>query len=184
MTINKTNCMNIGIFCSANANIDPDFFQMTRDLGAWIAKNAHSIVFGGCNLGLMECVAKAVHEGGGNVIGVVPSIVEKGGRASEYVDVKILCDNLSDRKDLIISRSDAIIALPGGVGTLDEIFTVLAAASIGYHDKKVILYDMKGFWQPLLRMLGEMRSAGVLRDGFSEHLLVAENLDEIGHFLR
>lgn len=176
--------MNIGIFCSANANIDRDFFEMTRELGAWIAENAHSIVFGGCNLGLMECVAQAVHEGGGTVVGVVPSIVEKGGRVSEYVDVKILCDNLSDRKDIIIGRSDAIVALPGGVGTLDEIFTVLAAASIGYHNKKVILYDMKGFWQPLLRMLGDMRTAGVLRDGFDEYLLVAENIDEIARFLQ
>jgi len=176
--------MNIGIFCSANADIDQDFFSLTRELGTWAAKNGHSIVFGGCNLGLMECVAKASREAGGYTIGVVPTIIEQGGKTSEYVDVKIMCDNLSDRKDLLVAHSDAIIALPGGVGTLDEIFTVLAAASIGYHDKGVILYNMKGFWQPLLDMLDRMKAAGVVRDGFDKHLLVANNLDEIDHFLQ
>lgn len=175
--------MKIGVFCSANADIAPDFFRLTRELGAWMAREGHSLVFGGCNLGLMECIAEAVKSGGGTTIGVVPTIVEKGGRTSEHVDVKVLCDNLSDRKDLIINRSDAIIALPGGVGTLDEIFTVLAAASIGYHNKSVILYDMNGFWQPLLAMLEQMRLAGVLRDGFSENLLVAKNLEDIARLL-
>lgn len=175
--------MKIGIFCSANTDIDPDFFQLTRELGAWMALHDHSLVFGGCNLGLMECIAETVKGGGGTTIGVVPSIVEKGGKASDHVDVKILCDNLSDRKDLIINRSDAIIALPGGVGTLDEIFTVLAAASIGYHNKSVILYDMKGFWQPLIAMLDEMKAAGVLRGGFDQHLSVAKNIEDIARLL-
>ena len=124
--------MNICIFCSANSNLPTEYFDRTRELGAWMGANGHTLVFGGCNLGLMECVAEAVHNAKGMTIGVVPSIVEKGGKVSEHVDVKILCDNLSDRKDLMIQRSDVIIALPGGVGTLDEIFTVLAAASIGY----------------------------------------------------
>lgn len=171
--------MDICVFCSANADIDPDFFAKTRELGRWLAENGHTLVFGGCNLGLMECVARAAHEAGGRTVGVVPSVVEKGGRASGYVDVKIMCDNLSDRKDLMIGRSDAIIALPGGVGTLDEIFTVLAAASIGYHHKRVILYDMKGFWQPLVDMLGRMRSTGVLRGDFDNHLVVAATLGEV-----
>jgi len=179
----KNNVMNIGIFCSANADIDPDFFRLTREFGAWMALHRHQLVFGGCNLGLMECIAEAVKQGGGTTVGVVPSIVERGGRASRYVDVKVLCDNLSDRKDLIISRSDVIIALPGGVGTLDEVFTVLAAASIGYNNKSVILYDMKGFWRPLLTMIDEMKAAGVLRSGFEQHLLVAENLDDIAHLI-
>ena len=145
--------MNICIFCSANSNLPTEYFDRTRELGAWMGANGHTLVFGGCNLGLMECVAEAVHNAKGMTIGVVPSIVEKGGKVSEHVDVKILCDNLSDRKDLMIQRSDVIIALPGGVGTLDEIFTVLAAASIGYHNKRVILYNIGGFWNSLIAML-------------------------------
>ena len=171
--------MNICIFCSANSNIPTEYFERTSELGTWMGANGHTLVFGGCNLGLMECVAKAVHEAKGMTVGVVPTIVEKGGKVSEYVDVKILCDNLSDRKDLMIERSDVIIALPGGVGTLDEIFTVLAAASIGYHNKRVILYNIGGFWDSLIAMLDDLKARGVLRAGFEDTVKVAHTLDEI-----
>lgn len=130
-------------------------------------------------MGLMECIAKAAHEAGGRTIGVVPTIIEKGGRMSEYVDIHIPCDNLDDRKALMVAQSDINIALPGGVGTLDEIFTVCAAASIGYHQKKVILYNMKGFWNSLLQMLDDLEQKGVIRDGFHSQLLVANSLEEV-----
>ena len=171
--------MNICIFCSANSNIPTEYFERTSELGTWMGANGHTLVFGGCNLGLMECVAKAVHDAKGMTVGVVPTIVEKGGKVSDYVDVKILCDNLSDRKDLMIERSDVIIALPGGVGTLDEIFTVLAAASIGYHNKRVILYNIGGFWDSLIAMLDDLKARGVLRTGFDDTVKVAHTLDEI-----
>ena len=171
--------MNICIFCSANSNIPTEYFERTSELGTWMGANGHTLVFGGCNLGLMECVAKAVHDAKGMTVGVVPTIVEKGGKVSDYVDVKILCDNLSDRKDLMIERSDVIIALPGGVGTLDEIFTVLAAASIGYHNKRVILYNIGGFWDSLIAMLDDLKMRGVLRAGFDDTVKVAHTLDEI-----
>lgn len=171
--------MNICIFCSANSNIPTEYFERTSELGTWMGANGHTLVFGGCDLGLMECVAKAVHDAKGMTVGVVPTIVEKGGKVSDYVDVKILCDNLSDRKDLMIERSDVIIALPGGVGTLDEIFTVLAAASIGYHNKRVILYNISGFWDSLIAMLDDLKARGVLRAGFDDTVKVAHTLDEI-----
>ena len=171
--------MNICIFCSANSNIPTEYFERTSELGTWMGANGHTLVFGGCNLGLMECVAKAVHDAKGMTVGVVPTIVEKGGKVSDYVDVKILCDNLSDRKDLMIERSDVIIALPGGVGTLDEIFTVLAATSIGYHNKRVILYNIGGFWDSLIAMLNDLKARGVLRTGFEDTVKVAHSLDEI-----
>ena len=100
--------MTIGIFCSANSQIDPDFFAMTEELGRWIGENGHKLVFGGCNLGLMECVARAVREAGGRTIGVVPRIIEETGRVSDHVDVCIPCDNLSDRKDLLLAQSDVL----------------------------------------------------------------------------
>ena len=174
--------MKIAIFCSANHNIDPDFFKMTEELGRWIAENGHSIVFGGCNMGLMECIAESVHDAKGQTIGVIPTIEEKQGNVSEYVDVSIMCDNLSDRKDLIISKSEVIIALPGGIGTLDEVFTVAASNSIGYHKKHVILYNMKGYWNPLIAMLDDMKSKGMIRGDYGEQIEIANNLDEIiGH---
>ena len=181
--------MKVAVYCSANMNIDPDFFQMTEELGHWLGENGHTVVFGGCNMGLMECIAKAVHESGGMTVGVVPTIIEKGGRMSEFVDVHIPCDSLDERKRLMVEQSDINIALPGGVGTLDEIFTVLAAASIGYHRKKVILYNMKGFWNSLLQMMADLKGKGVIREMkeatqgagglLNGQLLVADSLQDV-----
>lgn len=175
--------MKLCIFCSANQQIDHDFFEMTRELGRWAARNGHSIVYGGVNCGLMECVAKATKEVGGHTIGVVPAIIEKNGRLSDYVDVDIPCDNLSDRKQLMQDMSDVFIALPGGIGTLDEIFTIAASATIGYHEKTVILYNMKGFWNSLIAMLDDLHSHGVTRKDWHTYIKVADTLEDIKKLL-
>ena len=171
--------MKICIFCSANENLNPEFFHRTRDLGLWAASEGHIIVFGGVNQGLMECVAQAAKEGGGTTIGIVPSIIEQGGRLSEYVDIDIPCDNLSDRKQLMMDQSDVFIALPGGLGTLDEVFTIAAAATIGYHQKPVILYNIGGFWNPLIQLLDNLQQQGLMRGQWQQHIQVACSLDEI-----
>ena len=158
--------MKICVFCSANSQIDAAYFQLTEELGRWAARNGHVIVFGGVNQGLMECLAKAVKEAGGQTLGVVPSIVEKTGRTSE-------------RKQLMLDESDVFIALPGGVGTLDEVFTIAASYTIGYHQKRVILYNMLGFWDATIRMLDDLQQRGMVRGRWRDYICVANNLDEI-----
>ncbi len=175
--------MKICVFCSANQQLDPDFFTMTQELGQWLATEGHTLVYGGVNSGLMECVAKAVKQAGGQTVGVVPRIVEKNGRISDCVDVEVLCDNLSDRKQLMADRSDVFIALPGGIGTIDEVFTVAAAHTIGYHGKLVILYNMKGFWNDLLTLLDNLQQRGMVRGQWRDYIAVANNLDEIKSLL-
>ena len=171
--------MKIGVFCSANEMIDRDFFAATRELGTWIGKHGHTLVFGGCDMGLMQCVAKAVHEAGGQTIGVVPTKVEEHGRVSEYVDVHIPTANLSDRKDLLLAHSDVCVALPGGVGTLDEIFTVVASHTIGYHSKRVILYNVKDFWKMLIGLLNDIEIQGMLRGRREDYIQVADTFEEL-----
>ena len=175
--------MKICVFCSANQQIDPDFFGLTSELGRWMAQEGHTLVYGGVNCGLMECVAKAVHEAGGLTIGVIPQIVEKNGRISEYVDVEMLCDNLSDRKQLMLDQSDVCIALPGGIGTIDEVFTVAASATIGYHAKRVILYNMKGYWDSLVALLDNLQTKGAIRGDWHSYIGVASSLNEVGKLL-
>ena len=175
--------MKICIFCSANQQLDPDFFGMTEELGRWLATAGHTLVYGGVNSGLMECVARAVKQAGGRTVGVIPKIVEKGGRISDYVDVEVMCDNLSDRKQLMEDRSDVFIALPGGIGTMDEVFTIAAAHTIGYHDKPVILYNMKGFWDDLVAMLDNLQQRGMVRGQWRDYIAVAESLEDIKDLL-
>ena len=171
--------MNICVFCSANAKIDHDFFTLTTELGEWMAAEGHTLVFGGCALGLMDCVARAVRSNGGRTIGVVPLCIEQSGRMSQFLDVHIPCDTLSDRKDLLLSYADVCVALPGGVGTLDEIFSVLASATLGYHHKRVILYDMKGFWKPLIAALRDLELRGMIRGNLTDSLIVVDSLEAL-----
>ena len=138
--------MKIGIFCSANNKISPVYFEKTEELGRWIGENGHSIVFGGCNMGLMECV-------------------------------------LSDRKDLLLAHSDVIVALPGGIGTLDEVFTVAASHTIGYHRKKVILYNVNGFWDSLMACLDDLDSRGMIRGQWRDYIQTAATLEELTELL-
>ena len=171
--------MKICVFCSANEQIDPDFLSATEELGRWAAKNGHAIVYGGVNQGLMECLGRAAHEAGGRTIGVVPTIVEKTGRVSDHVEIEIPCDNLSDRKQLMMDKSDVFIALPGGIGTLDEIFTVAASATIGYHQKPVILYNLKGFWNPLIQLLDDLQERGMVRGQWRDYINVISKLEDL-----
>ena len=175
--------MKICVFCSANQQIDPEFFTMTEELGTWAAKNGHSIVYGGVNQGLMECLGKATKEAGGRTIGIIPMIVEKSGRMSDYVDIEIPCDDLTDRKQLMMDQSDAFIALPGGIGTIDELFTVAASATIGYHDKQVILYNMKGFWNPLIAMLDDLQVKGMIRGDWKAIIKTADSIEDVKRLL-
>jgi hypothetical protein len=169
----------IAIFCAASATVDQSFFDIATRVGRWIGESGYTLVYGGASLGLMECVAQAVKDGGGRVIGVVPSKIEENNRVSRLLDKLIPCNNLSDRKDIMTAESDVLVALPGGVGTLDEIFHVVAASSIGYHHKRVILYNEGGFYDTLLRLLCEMRDKGFLRHQISDYILTAGSVEEL-----
>ena len=175
--------MKLCIFCSANQNIDPDFFEITRELGEWAAKNGHSIVFGGHDAGLMHAVSQAAHDAGGQVIGVVPRKIMEMGRLSPYLDVHIPTENLTDRKDLMMLQGDAFIVLPGGIGTLDELFTTAAAATLQYHQKPLILWNMKGFWNSLIACLDDLQQKGVIRGDWRSGIKVANNIGEVISYL-
>lgn len=157
--------MKIAVFCSANDEIDPEYFRLTTQLGEWMAREGHTLVFGGCDSGLMECVARAVKD--------------QGGRRSRHLDIEIPCDDLSDRKSLLMDQADAFIALPGGIGTLDEIFTVAASKTIGYHGRPVILFNINGCWDALTTLLDDLQQRGLMRGSWRSHFIVADSLDDI-----
>ncbi len=175
--------MKISVFCSANTDIDAVFFQQARELGLWIGQHGHTLVFGGANLGLMECIASAVIEGGGTTVGVVPSRLEERGRVSNHCTDIIRCGSLTERIQLMIDRSDAFIALPGGIGTLDELFSVAASHSIGYHSKLLVLFNINGFWDSTLRMLDDMQQRGMIRNDWHDYLQTVNSLDDLCQML-
>ncbi len=173
----------IGIFCSASQTIDDVYFQKTKELGKWMGEQGKTLVYGGANMGLMECVAQNVKQCGGSILGVVPSKLEENERVSTFPDRLLHTHNLSDRKDIILAESDVMIALPGGIGTLDEVFHVMASASIGYHSKKIIFYNIDGFYNELLDILNMFEEKQFTRHKLSHYYDVADTFKELTSLL-
>lgn len=171
--------MRIAVFCSASERIDPDFFEMTRAFGEWMGRRGDTLVFGGSDQGLMRCLSDAVREAGGGTLGVLPEKFEKGGKGIEGLDTMIHCANLAERKELMLQHADCAVILPGGVGTLDELFSTLADTTLGYHNVPVYIYNMKGFWQPLFELFGRMYEGGVLRKSFFDLWAKVDTLEEM-----
>ena len=175
--------MKIGIFCSANDNIHQDFIDATRQLGEWMASNSHTLVYGGCDMGLMRTIGHAVHAGGGRTIGVVPQVIEEQGRQATCLDIEIPVADLAQRKEIMLLQSDIIVALPGGIGTLDEVFTVAAANSIGLHNKRVVLLNINGFWDATLRLLDSLQEQGFIRGDYHDMITSVGTVDELKHLI-
>ena len=174
----------IAVFCAASENIAPGYFEAAAEVGAMLGRLGATLVYGGARFGLMEATARAAKQAGARIVGVVPDILVERGRVSMLLDEQVPCRNLSERKDIMLERSDILVALPGGVGTLDEIFHVMAAATIGYHTKRVVLYNVNGFWDSLVATLDEMLQAGFIRGEFERYFSVANGVAELEGLLK
>lgn len=175
--------MNVSVFCSASDEIDEDFFKAAEALGKYLAGKGHTVVCGGSDAGLMERLARTVRTAKGRVMGIVPSVLEDNGHVSDNIDIYMPCNDLSDRKEIMMMVSGAFIALPGGIGTLDEVLSVAASAAIGYHSKPLILYNVKGVWNGLTAMLDELKEKGLVRGDWRRVLNVVDSIDGINGIL-
>ena len=135
-------------------------------------------------MGLMRCLAESVTGAGGEVVGVVPRIVEDGGGESPLLTRIISCCDLNDRKAIMMEESDAFLVLPGGIGTLDELFTVAASSTIGYHNKPIVVYNIKGFWSSLVALLDDMQARGMIRGDWRQYLRIVDRLELLDAVLR
>ena len=169
----------IGVFCSAAENIDRKFFDSAHEVGAWMAQQGITLVYGGAAMGLMEEVARGVKSGGGHTVGVVPNRLVQREVQSSLLDEVVLCGTLAERKQLMLERSDLLLALPGGIGTLDEVFHVMGSATIGEHRKRVVLYNIDGFWDECMGMLSKMNREGFIRGRLSDYVVTAASVGEI-----
>lgn len=177
-TINK-----IGIFCSSSNNLDASYYEEADCLGRWIGSHGLTLVCGGASCGLMETLSRAVHESGGKVLGVVPQILIDRERVSTCIDDMVVTEDLNDRKRKLIENSDIILALPGSVGTLDEVFTVMAANTIGIHDKKVVFWNINGFWSELFSMFDKMALTGVVTKPYDSIMVKANTFEQVLHII-
>lgn len=169
----------IGVYCSSSVKIDKKYFDAAQQLGEWIGRNGKWLVYGGSDRGTMGTLATAARQSGGRVMGVVPTALEDMGIVSDMLDVNFRCENLSDRKDIMIQESDILVALPGGIGTIDEVFTTVVARSLNYHTKMTVLYNLDGFWDSLIRLLDDVRDRGFANCQYDSLFVVANNFEEL-----
>jgi uncharacterized protein (TIGR00730 family) len=154
------------VYCGASSGSDPVFTEAAHQLGTDMAKSGLDLVYGAGGIGLMGTVARAVLAGGGHVTGVIPDFLK-----SREVDLKeiqelIVTRDMHERKMLMFERADAFVALPGGIGTLEELIEQLTWAQLGQHKKPVIIANIAGFWDPLVALLGHMHATGFLNKPF------------------
>lgn len=173
----------IAVFCSASDAIAPVFMEKAKELGTWLGQHRKWLIYGGSNTGLMEVLAKSAKENGAMIMGVVPTKLEENGRVSDLLDVTFHSVNLSDRKDIMVQEAEVMVALPGGIGTLDEVFHVMASCSIGYHDKRVIFYNIEGFWNDILAFLERLEEQHFAHRPLKNYFEVANTLDELTRLL-
>ena len=169
----------IGVFCSAAETIDRIFFDAAREVGSWMAQQRITLVYGGAEMGLMEATARAVKDGGGHIVGIVPNRLVEREVQSKLLDETVLCDNLAERKQLMLQRSDLLLALPGGIGTLDEVFHVMGSATIGEHHKPMVLFNVSGFWDECMQMLRKMNTLGFIRGRLDDYVVMVNSIDEL-----
>ena len=175
--------LSVAVFCSAATHLDKEYYEQTTLLGRWIGEQGWRLVYGGANLGLMDCVASAAKEAGATITGVVPDKLVQRNIVSPLLDENIPVHSLGERKEVILRESDFFIALPGGLGTLDEVLHIVGEGSIGYHAKPVILYNINGCWNSLLLMFEDLRHQGLLHHDLTDRLVAAYSLEEIKNYI-
>ena len=170
------------IYCGSQPGNTPDFVQAAETLGAAIAKNNIRLVYGGGSRGIMGSVSNAARNNGGEVIGIIPRFLldhEGEGEISANEPGTILTDNMHERKQKMFELSDAFIALPGGIGTLEEIFEIMTWAQLGRHEKPIGFLNTNGFWNPLLQMLDHMNETGFIHTASKVKPIVVTQAQEL-----
>ena len=167
--------MNVCVFCSSN-DLDDRYMTPARQLAALIAEHGHSLVWGGSNTGVMKVMADGVQAGGGKIFGISVELLKEFARPD--ADEMVIAEDLGERKAKLLSRSDVIVVLPGGLGTLDELTEILELRKHGAHRKRVIVMNTDGFYDGLSAQLERMSSEGFIPRALSEYVAYADTPEE------
>jgi len=170
----------ICVFCGARFGANPDARQLATELGELLAREGMTLVYGGGGVGLMGILANATLRAGGKAVGVIPRFLLKREAGHPALTETVVVETMHERKRVMYERSDAIVVLPGGLGTLEEFFEVLSWRTLGLHTKPIVILDLGGYWRPLADLL---RSC--VEGGFADraHLDVVAFIDNLSQLL-
>src|SRR6204780_333060 len=175
MSTIKTVC----VYCGSGPGTNPRFMESAKALGKALAEGGIRLVYGGGSIGLMGARATAVLDHGGTVAGIIPDFLTSRENALTRIQEMIVTPDMHERKRLMFERSDAFVALPGGIGTLEELVEQLTWQQLGRHSKPILLANIDGFWEPLLALLSHMRATQFIRPTLAVEILKAERVEDI-----
>jgi uncharacterized protein (TIGR00730 family) len=167
------------VYCGSSPGADPVYMQAARTLGAAMAAADIGLVYGGGSLGLMGETARAVIAAGGHVTGIIPEFLVSKERMQDGVNELIVTNSMHERKMAMFERSTGFVALPGGIGTLEELAEILTWSQLKQHARPVIVCNVNGFWDGLLGLITHMKQHGFIRPGFDVNLDVADSPAEV-----
>ena len=171
----KTVC----VYCGSGPGTNPRFIEAAVALGKALAENGIRLVYGGGSIGLMGALATSVLDHGGAVTGIIPDFLTAREHALTRVQEMIVTPDMHERKRLMFERSDAFVALPGGIGTLEELVEQLTWQQLGRHTKPVLLANIEGFWEPLLALFTHMRATQFIRPSLTVDIIKVERVEDI-----
>jgi uncharacterized protein (TIGR00730 family) len=169
--------MRVAIYCGSAAGNSPEYANGVKALAVYLAGQGIDIVYGGGNVGLMGVIANAALQAGGNVIGVIPAHLESKEIAHTGLSELHVVANMHERKAKMSELADAFVALPGGVGTLEEMFEVWTWGQLGLHSKPCAFYNLNGFYDPLFTMVDSMQQAGFVKQSYID-MIIKESTPE------
>jgi uncharacterized protein (TIGR00730 family) len=170
----------ICVYCGSSPGTDPAFVAAAHSFGKILAENGVRLVYGGGSIGLMGALARAVIDHGGAATGIIPEFLTAKERPRRLAQEQIVTRDMHERKRTMFERADAFVALPGGLGTLEELVEQMTWAQLGRHKKPVLVANINGFWDPLLAFVAQMRTLGLVPPPANGvNLLVAERVEDI-----
>ncbi len=167
------------VYCGSGNGRNPAYVEAARSLGKALAKAEIGLVYGGGSLGLMGEVARAVMAEGGHVTGIIPEFLASRERLLDTVNELIVTNDMHERKMTMFARATGFVALPGGLGTLEELAEISTWAQLGQHAKPIILCNIEGYWDPLVTLFDHMRAEQFIRDGLEFCLDVVGSVAEV-----
>ena len=172
----------ICVYCGSQPGNEPEFIEAAKTLGTSLAKHNIRLVYGGGSRGIMGAVSQSVQDNGGRVLGIIPDfLLPKEGewdQSSENLEIAIT-HNMHERKQRMFEESDAFIALPGGIGTLEEIVEIITWAQLGRHQKPIAFLNTNNFWQPMLELINHMKTSGFIHTANKVNPIVLDKAEDV-----
>lgn len=167
------------VFCGARFGTDPATRETAVGLGRMLAREGITLVYGGGGVGLMGLVANAALDGGGTVVGIIPNFLLQREAGHPALTETVVVETMHERKLQMFDRSDAFVVLPGGLGTLEELFEVLSWRTLGLHTKPIVIIDQGGYWKPLAALLQSVVDGGFAERTHLDHVAFVSDLDGV-----